>query len=622
MAMLKKTRTIFKTLNPTKPSFKSISTFRLLNQEPQLAETHDPQAPPPPPPQPSPMPPNPAFGSPMYNENWRSPIPSSPFAQSLIPMALNQWSSGRMAALTETLDAQSLMNLFSDWTASGKWNEMKQLFETWIKSLDKFGKPNRPDVSLYNHYLRANLMMGASAADMLDIVAQMEDYAVEPNTASFNLVIKAMLQAMEVEAAEKMLERMLQSGKGSMPNDESYGLVVTMLLKQDNIDAALKYIDLTLKSGYMLSLSVFIECVRSCLTKRRVDTLVSIIERCKTMDQNRALCPTWNLCNDLAQFAIHNDSSKLAFCSLEFMARLIARGENSRPPIFHSVDEGLVVSTLATAGRTYSPTLLKASWQILRRCLDQKKTPNPETYLAKIYAHASLGDLEGAFRALKELETAHSNTATDEDDNLFSPFTSLYPLVVACCKKGFETLDLVYFQLENLSRDNPPYKSVAALNCIILGCANIWDLDRAYQTFEAISSAFGLSPDIHSYNALIYAFGKLKKTAEASKVLEHLVSLGLKPNAMSYHLLVDAHLINRDPKSALSVLDEMVDLGFIPSRATLRKTRRRCIREMDYESNDRVDSLARKLHDMNVRWSLPSPSVDPPLATYQLLLWL
>lgn len=69
----------------------------------------------------------------------------------------------------------------------------------------------------------------------------------------------------------------------------------------------------------------------------------------------------------------------------------------------------------------------------------------------------------------------------------------------------------VYLQLEHLSRQDPPYKSVAALNCIILGCANIWDLDRAYQTFEAICSPFKLTPDIHSYNALMYAFGKLKK---------------------------------------------------------------------------------------------------------------
>lgn len=37
-----------------------------------------------------------------------------------------------------------------------------------------------------------------------------------------------------------------------------------------------------------------------------------------------------------------------------------------------------------------------------------------------------------------------------------------------------------------------------------------------------------------------------------------------------------------------------VNAGFEPSKETLRKVRRRCIREMDYESNDRVQSLAVK----------------------------
>lgn len=69
----------------------------------------------------------------------------------------------------------------------------------------------------------------------------------------------------------------------------------------------------------------------------------------------------------------------------------------------------------------------------------------------------------------------------------------------------------VYYQLESLSQRDPPFKSVAALNCIILGCANIWDVDRAYQTFNAIEANFGLTPNIHSYNGLICGFAKLNK---------------------------------------------------------------------------------------------------------------
>ncbi|KAL2455394.1 Pentatricopeptide repeat-containing protein, partial [Abeliophyllum distichum] len=389
---------------------------------------------------------------------------------------------------------------------------------------------------------------------------------------------------------------MLQTGKEfkeSLPDDESFDLVIGMLLVANQIDAALKYIDLTLKAGYMLSMNVFTECVRSCVQNVRLDTLVSVIERCKKMDQNKSLCPPWGACNYIADVAMQADNSELTYYALEFMAKWIARGENARPPVQLSVDEGLVVSALGTAGRTYNSKLLDGSWAILKRSLRQKKIPNPESYLGKLYAHASLGNLQKAFGTLHELETAYGTSTEEAAEDLFSPFTSLNPLVMACSKNAFVTLDSVYYQLENLSRADPPYKSVAALNCIILGCANIWDVDRAYQTFNAIDATFGLTPNIHSYNALICAFGKLSKRDEAVKVYEHFVGLGIKPNATTYSLLVNAHLIERDPKAAISVIEDMIQAGHEPSKEILKKVRRRCIREMDYEADDRVDSLAR-----------------------------
>ncbi|KAL2226244.1 UNVERIFIED_CONTAM: Pentatricopeptide repeat-containing protein, mitochondrial [Sesamum indicum] len=571
-------------------TFKCISTCVHLRQEAQLAE---------PPPS---LPPNPAFGSPLYKENWRSPIASASPAEAaaLIPVSLGFLrldSTAQIQSLSQMLDAKSLMDQFADWMTLKRWAHVKQLFELWIRSLDNSGKPNKPDVNLYNHYLRANLMMGTSAGELLDLVAQMDDYGIMPNTASFNLVLKAMQQAGETQAAEKLIERMLQTGteyKDSLPDDESYDLIVGMLLSANQIDSALKYIDLTLESGYMLSMSAFLRCVQSCVNNGRLDTLVSIIERCKKMDQNKSLCPPWHICNYIADVAMRSDNSKLTYYALEFMTKWIARGENATPAVLLSVDEGLVVSVLGTAGRTYNSRLLSGSWVALKCSLRQKKVPNPESYIAKIYAHANIGNLQKAFSALHEFEAAHGHSNQEDGEGLFSPFYSLNPLVMACCRKGFTTLDTVYYQLERLSLADPPYKSIAALNCVILGCANIWDIDRAYQTFSAIDATFGLTPDIHSYNALICAFAKRSKRDEAVKVFQHFVGLGVKPNMTTYSLLIDAHLILRDPKAALSVIDDMIHAGYEPSKEILKKVRRRCIREMDYESDDKVESLARQ----------------------------
>jgi len=72
---------------------------------------------------------------------------------------------------------------------------------------------------------------------------------------------------------------MLQTG--TFPDDESYNLVVGLLIRQNLVDSSLKYLDLILKSGYTLSLTVFTDYIRACMRSRRLDTLTSIIEKCK-----------------------------------------------------------------------------------------------------------------------------------------------------------------------------------------------------------------------------------------------------------------------------------------------------------------------------------------------------
>lgn len=161
------------------------------------------------------------------------------------------------------------------------------------------------------------------------------------------------------------------------------------------------------------------------------------------MDQNKSLCPPWHACNYIADIAMQSDNSDLTYNALEFMAKWIARGEIASPAVHLSVDEGLVVSALVTAGRTRNLRLLDGSWAILKRSLRQKKIPNPESYLGKIYAHANSGNLQKTFSTLHEFETAYGNSTTEDGEVLFSPFYSLNPIVLACSKKGFKTLDLV-----------------------------------------------------------------------------------------------------------------------------------------------------------------------------------
>jgi hypothetical protein len=167
-----------------------ISTFPPLSQEPQLEPS-------PPPSSATPLPANPSTGSPFYNENWRSPQTTAADAASLLPVPGQSVVAACMMAFSETLDLSGLMNLFADYIASQRWKDIESVFEYWVRSLDGFGKPNKPDVNLFNHYLRAKLMLGTDSAQLLDLVQEMQEFGVLPNTASFNLVFESMVKELE-----------------------------------------------------------------------------------------------------------------------------------------------------------------------------------------------------------------------------------------------------------------------------------------------------------------------------------------------------------------------------------------------------------------------------------------
>lgn len=158
-----------------------ISSTRPLPKQPELS---------PPPSDPaasSPLSPNPSSGSPFYGENWRNPAASNP-ASSHLPAVVNSSpfaAKNRMAAFSATPDAAELKETFAEWTTEQRWKDMRQLYEFCVRSLDAgTGKPNRPDVNLFNHYLRAGLMSGALPHEMLDLADQMREFQITPNTAS------------------------------------------------------------------------------------------------------------------------------------------------------------------------------------------------------------------------------------------------------------------------------------------------------------------------------------------------------------------------------------------------------------------------------------------------------
>ncbi|KAM0899531.1 hypothetical protein ACQ4PT_021214 [Festuca glaucescens] len=91
-------------------------------------------------------------------------------------------------------------------SAATSWNRILEVAQM-LNHQRRHGQPNRPDVDLFNHYLCADVMSGALPHEMLDLVDQMREFKITPNTASFNLVVKSMAKAREVDGGERLVDR-------------------------------------------------------------------------------------------------------------------------------------------------------------------------------------------------------------------------------------------------------------------------------------------------------------------------------------------------------------------------------------------------------------------------------
>ncbi|KAK1367219.1 hypothetical protein POM88_042780 [Heracleum sosnowskyi] len=182
--------------------------------------------------------------------------------------------------------------------------------------------------------------------------------------------------------------------------------------------------------------------------------------------------------------SLQTQNNKLAYHALRFIKKFIDATKISQPRSHYFVEEELSISVLQLAEKSCNSELLYVACVLLDLSLHQNVV-RAEKFIEKICAHTFLGNLKRAH---------DSRGATQEANNPFSPFSALYPLVLAYSLNGCVTLD---------------------------------------NTFEAIDTTFGLRPDIDSYNCLICAYFKGEEREEALQLFEDFTNLGVKPNTLT-----------------------------------------------------------------------------------------
>ncbi|OAE33294.1 hypothetical protein AXG93_1200s1560 [Marchantia polymorpha subsp. ruderalis] len=448
-----------------------------------------------------------------------------------------------------SLSLEFLGREMSNLLSLGKLEETIRLFEEWVKSPGLDGKPKVPNLMVYNLLLHAKLRIGADPRNLLQV-----------------------LKEMEMSEAQ--------------PDGDSYNFVIVLCALDRRLDAGLKHLQSMYNRGYVPSKTTYNELLLTATRLHRTRVAVSLLKDLKKYN----VAPQVQSIAELAVAATEVDDSECALLAL----RVLSESELSKSVRNLTMDEGGIHAILSCAARAADIELSTEAWSMLRASFRGTKTPRPSSYHARIHALAAGGDFDTAFSTLHEMQEAYNDTEYAADTNIFSPFTSLRPLVLACTRGGAAALDAAYYKLAEMHAAGKPV-ALAAINCVIQGCSNIWDYDRAYQTFEAIGTTFGLMPDVHSCNALLDVFGKNRKTSEVLQIYSYMGEMGIRPDSRTYSLIIEAHVVNRDVKAAMESLDALVNAGHTPARDTMSKIQRRCVKEGDENGAREIDRLLKKM---------------------------
>eukprot|EP00208_Stichococcus_sp_RCC1054_P000518 CAMPEP_0206143670 /NCGR_PEP_ID=MMETSP1473-20131121/21397_1 /ASSEMBLY_ACC=CAM_ASM_001109 /TAXON_ID=1461547 /ORGANISM="Stichococcus sp, Strain RCC1054" /LENGTH=842 /DNA_ID=CAMNT_0053539177 /DNA_START=163 /DNA_END=2691 /DNA_ORIENTATION=+ len=207
--------------------------------------------------------------------------------------------------------------------------------------------------------------------------------------------------------------------------------------------------------------------------------------------------------------------------------------------------------------------------KVLDELLHQPCVP---AYHALIHTFAKAGHFEDAMRVLARLEKGYA----------FQPGVAAWygqQSFVDAISPSVNLVDAAYFAVEGLHAKGEEV-TTAMLNIIIAACAQVGDLTRAFETFEA-APGLGLKPDADSYNALMLGCVRYGQNDSAPKLLGEMRTAGLEPNVRSIEIMVDSAVVAADCDDMMACLQELADRGTAPSINMLQRCVERAERSGD-----------------------------------------
>jgi len=377
------------------------------------------------------------------------------------------------------------------------------------KLLTEMQASGRIDIASYNILMKQCLCEGASLKAAQDVLREMRQQGLEPNTATYNSMLSCAVQTGDFRGVWQTLGDLEDSGKGA----DIYTLSILFkgyrrerwTMDAECIDKAMAIIR---KHSVKVDETLVGVALEACLALRDTGCL------------RRSLDTLWG-----SGWVIPRQASLHTY--------------------------GLLIKAY---GQIQSLTDV---WQLWTEVTQEKKMePSEQLYGQMLDVLVGNNGLEDAITLFQEMKTTHKATLNSQG------FAVAYAMIIrgfAQQKDCRRALDL-YEEMKNQGTR----ASVVVLNTLIDACSRAGDMRAAAKLFQDMEES-DCVPDLISYSTLIKGYCFCDDLEEALQLFGLMQEKGIRPDAIVFNSLLDGCAKKQAPALCEQVMKDMEAAGVVPS---------------------------------------------------------
>ncbi|CAH8271804.1 unnamed protein product [Arabidopsis lyrata] len=381
-------------------------------------------------------------------------------------------------------------------------------FHSLLSLISKVQKNGlRPDTILFNAIINASSESG-NLDQAMKIFEKMKESGCKPTASTFNTLIKGYGKIGKLEESSRLLEMMLRD-EMLQPNDRTCNILVQAWCNQRKIEEAWNIVYKMQSFGVKPDAVTFNTLARAY---SRIGSTCTAEDMIIPRMLHNKVKPNVRTCGTIVNGYCEEGKMEEA---LRFFYRMKELGVHPNLFVFNSLIKGFLnINDMDGVG------------EVVDLMEEFGVKPDVVTFSTLMNAWSSVGDM----KRCEEIYRDMLEGGIDPDIHAFSILAKGYARAGEPEKAE---------QILNQMRKFGVRPNVVIYTQIISGWCSAGEMKKAMQVYNKMRGSVGLSPNLTTYETLIWGFGEAKQPWKAEELLKEMEEKNVVPTRKTMQLIAD-----------------------------------------------------------------------------------